>query len=209
MGYASINQMEFDFIGFLDADVSFGPYFFENLFEKCMANPRLGLAGGEIQERHNGRFQSRLGNSRDCVAGAAQLFRRECFEEIGGYVRTSVGGHDPIAVTMTKAKGWQVESFPDLPVFHHRPTGTAGTTRLRAQFRQGMQDYGLGYHPIFEAAKCIRRAGHPPRLIGSLLQFVGYLWAVLTRQREPLPQEYVRYLKREQIQRLYQSVLRP
>ena len=103
--------------------------------------------------------------------------------------------------------GWEIRSFPGLRVFHHRPTGTAGTALWRARFRQGLEDYFMGYHPLFEFCKCIRRLSEPPFCIGSALQFCAYIYAALTRQDRVVPDEFVRYLRRAQMRRVLQGLL--
>jgi glycosyltransferase involved in cell wall biosynthesis len=206
-GYSSTRDLDYDFVGFLDADISFEADYHEKLLEQFRLNPRLGLAGGEIHESYRGRFDSRYGNSEESVAGAVQMFRRECMEEIGEFVPLRYGGHDAIAITMARKKGWDVRSFKHLPVYHHRPTGTAGIGINRAKFLQGVQDYALGYTALFEAAKCLSRVAHPPRVTGSLLQFCGYMWGAFTRKKQDLPPDYEQYFRREQTQRLVHSVL--
>ncbi|HYR88200.1 MAG TPA: glycosyltransferase family 2 protein [Terriglobia bacterium] len=203
-GYKRIKHAEFDFVGFLDADISFSPNYYEELLEKMEANPRLGIAGGVIVEDHgSGRFDVRYGDSADHVAGAIQCFRRECHDDIGGLIPLRWGGHDAVANAMARRKGWEVRAFSDLRAFHHRPTGTAGTTIRRARFREGMQDYFMGYHLLFEVGKCIRRAIEPPYLAGSVLRLSGYLWPGLTRQKPMVTEDFAQYLKKQQMRRLF------
>ena len=206
-GYDCIKHMKFDFVGFLDADISFNVRYYESVLAEFEAHPRLGIAGGEILEYQSGRFQPRFGNAEDSVAGAIQLFRRRCFEDIGGrFIQLQYGGHDSVAIEMAKKEGWDVRSFPGLRVFHHRPTGTAGTTPGRARFRQGRADYFMGYQALFEFCKCIRRLSEPPLCIGSVLQFCGYVYPGLTGQTRAMPDEFVRHLKRGQMRRILHGV---
>ena len=58
------------------------------------------------------------------VSGACQLFRRACFEEIGGYFPIKGGGIDWTAVTTARMIGWQTRTFTDKTCLHHRPMGT-------------------------------------------------------------------------------------
>src|SRR5579862_5997615 len=53
-GYARLKGLEFDVVGNLDADVSFGPDHFGLLLGKMGENPRLGVAGAPFRE---GNFQ--------------------------------------------------------------------------------------------------------------------------------------------------------
>jgi glycosyltransferase involved in cell wall biosynthesis len=206
-GYDSISATEFDFVGFLDADISFDPNYYEDLVAKFEMNPRLGVAGGSIVENRDGRFDARFGDSTDHVAGAVQFFRRQCYEQVGGLVPLRWGGHDDVAAVMARRAGWDIRCFSDLRVFHHRPTGSAGTTLRRARFREGMQDYFMGYHFLFEAGKCLRRAVEPPYVIGSFLRLCGYLWPGIRRQRPSMPEDFVRYLRQEQKRRFLQAVI--
>ena len=45
--------------------------------------------------------------------GACQLFRTDCFTDIGGYLPHPAGGIDWIAVTTARMKGWKTRNFPE------------------------------------------------------------------------------------------------
>ena len=89
-GYAQLNGIDFEVIGNLDADVSFEPDHFEFLLGKMEENPELGLAGAPFRE---GTFQYdyRFTNIEN-VWGGCQLFRKKCYEAIGGYTPLKLGG---------------------------------------------------------------------------------------------------------------------
>ena len=76
--------VNYQFIGNLDADVTVETQYFEELLREFGRNPNLGLAGGYIHERHYEKFTVRAGNSVRSVAGAVQMFRRDCYESVGG-----------------------------------------------------------------------------------------------------------------------------
>jgi glycosyltransferase involved in cell wall biosynthesis len=202
-GYACLRDAQFAFIGFLDADISLNSGYYEQLLAKFKANPKLGIGGGQILEADNGTFRSRFRNADGEVAGAIQFFRRECYDEMNGLIPLRWGGHDAVANTMARRKGWEVRTFPDLHVFHHRPTGTAGSSVARARFREGMEDYFLGNHPLYELGKCLRRLAEPPMLLGSALRCAGYFWPAINREKRTLPPDYLDYLKRQQLRRLF------
>ena len=85
------------------------------------------------------------------MSGACQLFRRDCFEQIGGYVPIKGGGIDWTAVTTARMSGWQTRTFTEKTCLHHRPMGTGVSTgQLEAIFRHGHKDYKLGGHPVWQ-----------------------------------------------------------
>jgi glycosyltransferase involved in cell wall biosynthesis len=95
-GYARVKDVEHDFVGSMDADISFDAGFFAFLLGKFAENPKLGLGGTPFKEdglEYDFRYASV-----EHVSGALQLFRRKCFEQIGGYVPVKGGGIDVIAV---------------------------------------------------------------------------------------------------------------
>jgi len=45
-GYERVKSIYHDYVGILDADVSFSPTYYESIMQKFEQNPRLGIAGG-------------------------------------------------------------------------------------------------------------------------------------------------------------------
>src|SRR5262245_53451983 len=126
-GLAEVQDLSFDVVGSLDADISFEPDYFEFLLGKFEGNPRLGVAGTPFVESGI-QYDYRFTNI-EHVSGACQLFRRECFDEIGGYVPIRGGGIDWTAVTTARMKGWQTRTFTEKTCLHHRPMGTGSAAR--------------------------------------------------------------------------------
>jgi glycosyltransferase involved in cell wall biosynthesis len=201
LGYKALKDLTYDFIGHLDADVSFDKEYYEKILAKFRQNPALGLAGGLIFQQRNGRFQSRPFNSSKSVAGSIQLFRRNCYGAIGGFIPLEAGGEDWYAEVMARARGWTVEAFPELKVFHHKPS-KAARGLLRDSIRQGIMDYSLGSHPLFEASKCICRIRERPFVVVAFMRLGGFLWCYWRRQKRQVPIQFIRYLRREQLERL-------
>ena len=200
-GLERLKDSDCEFIGNLDADVSFEESYFANLLGEFERDPGLGLAGGFIYEKRRGRFSARANNSIRSVAGAVQLFRRECYESVGGILPLKYGGEDWCAEVMARMKGWRVKAIPELRVFHHKPTG-AGAGVLRYWYHQGFMDYSLGSHPLFVIVKCLRRLRAKPYVGGALARLTGFAWAYYRKEERPVPREFVEYLRREQKGRL-------
>jgi biofilm PGA synthesis N-glycosyltransferase PgaC len=199
-GYERVAGLEYDVIGNLDADITMDEGHFDFLLKKFAENPELGVAGTpfrEGQRQYDYRF-----TSVEHVSGACQLFRRDCFEEIGGYVPVKMGGIDLVAVLKARMKGWQTRSFPEKFCLHHRKIGTAKRSPLEASFKGGEGDYMLGMHPVWEIFRCIYQMSVPPVLLGGILRLAGFFWGVLTRVEKVVPPDLVQFRRAEQMRRL-------
>ena len=201
VGYNMLKSMEFDFLGNLDADVSFNPFYYERILQKFKNNKNLGIAGGVRYDWHNGRFV-KVPCARNSVGGPFQLFRRQCYETIGGFLPLKLGGEDAVAEITARMHGWIVESFPEIKVYHHRATGTAMRSLLRASFFDGIKYYVIGYHPLFQTMRCVYRCKQKPFILRSLLTLCGYFWAFAQRYEKSVPKDVLNYFRREQIARL-------
>ena len=200
-GLEKIENLQIDVLGNLDADVSFEPDYLQMLMRRFAEDPRLGVAGTPFLENgYDSAKDSFEGENH--VAGGCQLFRYNCFRDIGGYVPNRAGGIDWIAVTTARMKGWKTRSFPDLRFHHYRPLGTAERGLLAATFSYGEKDYYLGNSPIWELFRVAYRTTKQPRIAGGLALLCGYLWAALRRIQRPVSPELMRFHRREQMRKL-------
>jgi glycosyltransferase involved in cell wall biosynthesis len=199
-GYAALGRLEYDVIGNLDADVSFGEDYFEFLLCKLCECPRLGVFGTPFTE-HGVSYDYRYA-SETHVSGACQLFRRACFEDIGGYTPIRGGTIDWLAVTTARMKGWETRTIRERTYVHHRPMGTGGGNAFCAKFKQGRKDYFAGGHPVWQTLRALHQMRRRPYLLGGTCLLIGYAWAALTRMRSPIPQDVRLFHRREQAERL-------
>lgn len=200
-GLERANLLQYDVLGNLDADVSFGPDYMEFLMQRFSEDPELGVAGTPFtQEGYDSSKDSFEGEN--YVAGPVQLFRRECFEEIGGYVPNRIGGLDWIAVMTARMKGWKVRAFPEKRYHHYRTLGTAEKGVLHALFSYGAKDYCLGSSPIWQLFRVSYRMTKRPLLLGGLALLAGYSWAALRRAERAVSPELMRFHRQEQMKKL-------
>ena len=207
-GYALLKDVALDVIGNLDADISFGVDYFEFLLDKFSALPHLGVAGTPYIEDAN-RPQAHTYAHRftqlEHVSGACQLFRRDCFEAIGGYKPIKGGGIDWIAVTTARAKGWQTRTFVERTCFHHRKLGTGTDSPWLVRFRYGQKAYAMGGHPLFEGLRGLFQMRQRPFVIGGASFLAGYIWSMAKREKRPVSRELMDFHQAEQMARLRQA----
>jgi len=200
-GFERVKNLQFEVVGNLDSDVSFESDYMEFLMRKFWEDPNLGVAGTIFHEEgYSSATDSFEGQNH--VAGGCQLFRRQCFEEIGGYVPNKAGGIDWIAVTTARMKGWKTRSFREKFFFHYRSLGTAERSLLASNFSYGEKDYYLGGHPLWETFRVTYRVTKKPYLLGGMALFLGYLSAFLRRMDRPVSEELMRFHRREQMKKL-------
>lgn len=203
-GYRRVSDLQYDIIGNLDADISFDEDHLEYLLNKFVENPMLGVAGTSYTERDGTIPYDYRFASADNVPGACQLFRRDCFKDIGGYAAIKGGLIDTVAVLSARMNGWETRTFTGKMFLHHRASGTAQTSVLVARFRRGAKSYALGNHPIWEFFRTAYQMTRKPVVIGALAMLSGYLWSVVRRIERPVSDELVAFHRREQLQKLRQ-----
>jgi poly-beta-1,6-N-acetyl-D-glucosamine synthase len=200
--YNCIRGLTFETIVSLDGDISFGEDYLSFLLRKLAEDPALGVVGTPFKEPSSQTYDYRFVNI-EHVSGACQVFRRKCFEEIGGYVPVKGGGIDLLAVITARMKGWKTRTFTEKVCIHHRQMGTAQHGVLRARFKTGAKDYAFGNHPIWELFRTVRQMTQRPFAIGALVLLSGYIWAQIRGVERPVSRELVKFQRREQMQRLW------
>ena len=199
-GREKVVGLDYEVIGNLDADVSFEPDYFEFLLTRFAENPRLGVAGTafiEGKESYNYEFVGL-----EHVSGMCQVFRRACFEDIGGYQAIKSGGVDLIAVLSARAKGWETRTFLEKKFVHHRAQSAASYGRLRERIHMGRKDYVLGNHPIWELFRGLYQMARKPYVIGGFLVLASFFWNSLLGVKKTIPVELMVLRQGEQIKRL-------
>jgi len=201
-GYERVEGLPYDIIGNLDADISFEKDHFEFLIRKFSEDQTLGVAGTVFREDGGYSSDKDSFEGHKHVSGQCQLFRRQCWEEIGGYIPHRAGGIDWMAVTTARMKGWKTESFREKWFFHYRRLGTAERSVLSSLFSYGEKDYYLGGHPVWELFRVVYRATKRPYVSGGVALGLGFCWAFLCRTPRPVSRELMAFHRKEQMLKL-------
>ena len=180
-GYRQIQTNEYDYIGKMDGDVSFGPKYFETIFKKFDQDPYLGGASGKLfldlgdgqltEERH----------ADEMVVGGMQFYRSKCFEDAGGFVKQVMW--DGIVYHRCRMAGWRTQSYRDSEVIihDHRLMGSSFKSVYHGRIRWGWGQYFMGTHPLYVLAVGVYRMRERPFVVGGILIVLGYLKGWVTR----------------------------
>ena len=197
-GLRSASSKDWEFIVKLDGDLTLEPDYFEKCLEQFRNDSRLGVGGGAICNVIDG-----VKKVEECprfhVRGATKIYRRECWDAIGGF--WPAPGWDTMDEVKASMLGWTSRSFPDLQLLHHRLTGTAEGL-WAGLVKNGRANYVCGYHPLFMISKCVGRLVRKPYILGSIGLFYGFLSGYLQRIPQVDDSRTIRYLRDEQMKRL-------
>jgi poly-beta-1,6-N-acetyl-D-glucosamine synthase len=199
-GRERLAGLDYQVIGNLDADVSFEPDYFEFLMKRFGENTKLGVAGTAFLEGDLSYNYDFVGTEH--VSGMCQMFRRECFDQIGGYPAIKSGGIDLIAVLSARAKGWETKTFVEKSFHHHRTQGGALHSGLRERLHIGRKDYLLGNHPLWEVFRCCYQMLRKPYIIGGALVLAAYTWNWIRGTERTIPHELMALRRQDQMARL-------
>lgn len=198
-GFENIQTSDYQFVVKLDGDLSFDQNYFEFLLYEFEKNPNLGLASGTT---YNVKGEKLIIDKmpEDHVRGAAKMYRRRCFEDIGGL--PVVLGWDTIDELKAQLKGWETRSYQDLILKHYKPIGFNQKKTLKKELLAGERLHFMGYHPLFAILKCIYEIKNKPIFLRGILMLIGYFEAILFKLETFDDKEVIKHLRKKQLKRL-------
>jgi len=181
-GYEQIKLDDYGFICKLDLDLIMPEKYFETLIQRMAENPRIGNCSGKpyYVDKQTGKLVSE-GCGDENAIGASKFYRRQCFKEIGGFIRQVMW--DGIDGHRCRQLGWVAVSWddPELRFTHLRPMGSSQKNIITGRIRHGFGQYFMGTGFVYMLASAIFRIFHPPYLIGGFAMFWGYIKSALTQ----------------------------
>src|SRR3954447_8326078 len=190
-GLRTVDPRDFTHIGKLDADIELPDDYFERLLAEFARDPQLGVGGGVLVEEVGSQWKL-MRTAPHHVRGALKLYRRECFEDIGG-VR-EVLGWDGVDQSFARMRGWTTHPLSDLVARHHRACGSAQGL-LRGRVRGGATHYVLRFSFPWVLVKSLKFARMRPVGISGAAFVYGYLRATAVGAPRIDDPEYVRFVR--------------
>lgn len=204
-------NIKYNYIGKIDADILLSPAYFEKLIEKFSKDQKLGVVSGLSYTitREYEEFRYNSIKDKDIVRDDylldelpdERLYRKEFLEIIGGFPITM---YSPDTVMLAKArlKGWKVKWFEDINFYNMRkPTGTK-RNKWVAYKTIGECRYYLDYNPILFLGSIICMLTKPPYYIFSVFPILhGYINLMI--KREKINDEEIKvYFKRKRLKEI-------
>jgi hypothetical protein len=199
VGYDSIDPAPFDFVCKLDLDLDLPADYFANLMDRMESDPRLGALSGKpyyLEAGTNKKIAEMCGDEH-CV-GMVKFYRRQCFTEIGGFVRELMW--DGIDGHRCRMLGWKSASSDDESIrfIHLRPMGTSHKGWWTGRVRHGVGQYFMGTGVWYMMASAAARLGHPPVVVGSAAHLWGYFKSMIARKPRYGDKAFRQFLNRYQ-----------
>jgi biofilm PGA synthesis N-glycosyltransferase PgaC len=216
-GYDTIQPTDFDYICKLDLDLDIPSTYFECLMDRMEQNPRIGTCSGKPYfkkqdapllkapdvnpglrtqfplDPDDGFISEKCGDENS--VGMIKFYRRECFQQIGGFVRYLMW--DGIDCHRCRMLGWIAVSWddPELRFVHLRPMGTSHKNWWTGRVRHGVGQYYMGTSPVYMLASALFRMTRPPVFIGGLAMLWGYVKSMLSRSERYDEPEFRKFLR--------------
>jgi glycosyltransferase involved in cell wall biosynthesis len=205
-GYHSVPADEFKYICKLDLDLDLPPRYFEILIRRMGENPRIGTCSGKpyfLDAKSSKLISEKCGDENS--VGMTKLYRRNCFDQIGGFVRQVMW--DAIDGHRCRMLGWIACSWdePELRFIHLRPMGSSQKGLFAGRMRHGFGQYFMGTGFAYMTASALYRMTRPPYLIGGAAMWWGYMQSMLKRRERLNDPAFRTFLRRYQWRCLFQG----
>jgi poly-beta-1,6-N-acetyl-D-glucosamine synthase len=199
-GLDQVDDGAWDFLAKIDGDLVLPADYFQRCLERFDRDSRLGIGGGLICRRKEGRLVAESSGDPDFhVRGATKIYRRACWEQIGGLIKAP--GWDTVDELKANMLGWKTCTFEELKVHQLKDTGAADGS-WRNSVKNGLANYITGYHPLFMLAKCAKRVFSRPYLVGAGALAWGFVSGYLRGVPQVEDEQLLRYLRDQQFRKM-------
>jgi len=173
---------DWEFLLKVDADSVIPDDYFQTLHRKMQDYPKLGICSGLMKGGNVWKGRASDG---------AKLYRRECWDMIGGLDRTI--HWDTHAIVKAYWKGWLVRAFKELVYDEER---SSERERLYEWYITGITRYYLGFPLIHTIGAGTVYFKKKPYIIGSLTMILTQIIYTLFKSLKPFNSSYYNFAQK-------------
>lgn len=214
--YCAENKISYDYIALIDADNILEARYFEKLIEHFEKDAKLGIASGnsafadvetfleelratnpnvsvmdtEFWQIWNNATTQVQNSREDLPMGSARMWRKDCFEETGGYQPVPLP--DSVSNAMAKMKGWRTRRFMDIKVIERQGLEKQGL--WKGYKEKGESYFSLGQSLFLAVLKALKYSFNKPYYTG-VAYFYGYIKSFILRKGRVNDDEIRHYYK--------------
>lgn len=197
-------KIDYDLIVKVDADLIFPKNYFQKISEHFIKSEKLGIAGGTIVVKKDGKWVYENFSDKDHVVGAFKCYRKECYQQING-LRESIGW-DSVDELLAKYYKWETLVDQSLEVKHLRPLGTeTGLVKIRIKIGNGF--YRVRYGFIITLISAIKTSiRNRPFIISGLATIFGYFQSWLKKDNFIVTKEQGKFIRKYRYARMMEKL---
>lgn len=199
--YCRENNIEFEYIGLLDADTVLEENYFKKLLAEFEKDNSIGIVSGGIYYDTDGKLSLEVTN-KNLPRGTGRIWRKECFFETGGYqVEPS-----PDSISNIKAlmRGWQLIQYADVVQIQKRKTSAADGL-WSGYIKNGWMAYYLGKKPLIALVNVLYFSLKPPYYTGAAY-FLGYFSSAIRKEKRIQDPEIRNYYRNQGLSGLLSQI---
>jgi glycosyltransferase involved in cell wall biosynthesis len=210
--YCNENGISYEYIALVDADNILEARYFEKLINEFERDEKLGIASGnsafvdvetfleelraknpnvsvmdtEFWQLWNSPSTQIQDSREDLPTGSARIWRRDCFEETGGYLPVTIP--DSVSNAKAKMKGWKTRRFRDIKIIERHGLKKQGL--WKGYKEKGESLFFLGQPLSFAVLKAFNYSLKKPYYTGMAYLY-GYIKSLVLR-RERIDDKEIR-----------------
>ena len=192
------NYTTYYYVGKTDATPVLQPDYFATLHAEMEKNPKLAFCCGieRLKYRAKTKEVKPLRNFPSTGYTDVRLYRKEFFDEIGGYPLTPCP--DSVAQLKASRKGWKYK-IVDSTYYIEPRLGGAKVGFWAGNKKKGQSLYELGYHPLMFLLHATYDTATLPPHYHIIPQTLGYLSSAIRREKKIDDDEVRDYFWKERL----------
>lgn len=230
--YCNKEGISYDYIALVDADNILEEKYFEKLMEEFEKDEEWGIASGnsalvdiekilsnlkinnptvtvmdaEFWQTYDTNTTQIQNSREDLPMGSARVWRKECFEETGGYLPVPLP--DSVSNALAKLKGWRTRRFMDIRVIERRGLSKQGL--WKGYKEKGESYFFLGQSFSLAMLKALKYTFTRPYYSG-IAYFYGYNKSFIFKKGRVNDDEiryYYKHIRAKELRAYYKEKLK-